>query len=204
LGIFGHAGLIEDFGNPNTSLNPAQLFGVDEVVIEVSETGLAGEWVALNGGSRVVIGNPVSYFTDDLGHTGPTDLVADLLPTLGAFTPSDFGQPYENPLGAAAYNGLTISQITALFAGSAGGDWFDLDGLLVGGQPLAKVGYVRFSDPLDPDPLFGGSDLMELMAVSINSSLAGASVPIPEPAGCVLGAGLVGLVLAGRRRTLVR
>jgi hypothetical protein len=204
LGVFGHTGLMEDFGNPNTSLNPAVSFGADEVVIEVSETGQPGEWAALNGGNRVVIGNPVSYFTDDLGHTGPTDLVADLLPELSGFTPSDFGLPLENPLGTAAYDGLTISEITALFAGSAGGDWFDLDGLLVGGQPLTKVGYVRFFDPLDPDPLFGGSDLFELMAVSINSSLAGASVPIPEPTTCVLGAGLLGVALLQRRRTPLR
>lgn len=184
LGVFGNVGLIE--AADNTALDPAVLFGNDEVRIEVSETGRDGEWAVLNSGNRVSIANPVAYFTDDNGHTGPSELVADLLPELAAFTQSNFGKPFVNPQGALVYSGKTIAQIASLFDGSAGGDWFDLDGLQVKGQPLTRVGFVRFSDPQDPDPVFGGNDLFELMAVSINANLSGSEVPVPEPYSGVL------------------
>ena len=188
LGIFGNTALIKSL----TDTADGQ-FGNDEVVIEVSETGLAGEWVSLNGGARVAIDTPSNFFDDANGLVGPSADVADLLPLVSGLTEADFGKPFDNPNGVADFNGLTIGQIETLLDGSAGGDWFDLDGLAVGGQPLTQVGYVRFSDPNDPG-LFGTANLFELMAVSINSSLTGGSVPVPEPTAMTLLLGLVCLI----------
>lgn len=194
LGIFGNTAIIDNGGD--TAGNPAGQFGNDEVVIEVSETGLPGEWVALNNGSRVAIDSPANFYSDATGLTGPTENTADLLPLLTGLTEADFGLPFDGSGGLSAFDGLTIGQIETLLGGSAGGDWFDLDGLTVGGQPLTKVGFVRFTDPNDPG-LFGTANLFELMAVSINSSLAGAK--IPEPSSAVLLLGLTLSVLSLRR-----
>ena len=176
LGVFGNPALIAD--GDHQAGDPAGQFGNDNVVIEVSETGLPGQWAALNGNARVAIDTPVSFYADAGGLVSPTENVSDLLPLVSSLTPADFGQPFDNPTGVAAFDGLNVVQIESLFAGSAGGDWFDLDGLLVNGQPLERVGYVRFSDPEDPS-LFGAANLFELMAVSINSELAGDFVPEP-------------------------
>ena len=124
--------------------------------------------------------------------------MVDLLPLVANFTEADFSKPFDNPNGVADFDGKTIAQIETLLDGSAGGDWFDLDGLTVGGQPLMQVGYVRFSDPYDPSPF--GANLFELMAVSINSSLTGGSVPVPEPTAMTLLLGLVCLATGLARR----
>ncbi len=181
LGVFGNVGLTNVDSSGDTSqrragdnvLGPFLSFGIDEVRIEVSETGLPGSWVAVGGDSRVTIQNPTSYFTDATGLLGPSDLPADLEPLLDTLTPADFGQPFAGDI--TQLNGMTIGQMESTLAGSAGGDWLDLDGLVVDGEPLTRVGYVRFFDPVET---------FELMAVSINSSLAGAVVP--EPASMAL------------------
>lgn len=198
LGIFGNVGLEKTL--TDTAANPATAFGVDEIKIEVSETGLPGEWAALNGGNRVAINDPTSFFTDDNGFVGTTADVADLLPLLTGFTEADFGQPLDNPNGLTTYNDLNLAAISTLYDGSAGGDWFDLDGLTVGGQPLTQVGYVRFSDPGVTQTIFGPDDRFELVAVSINASLAGATVPIPEPSACALLLSACGLFSFRRKR----
>jgi hypothetical protein len=193
LGIFGNVGLTNVDASGDTTQRRAaddvlgffQSFGIDRVRIEVSETGLPGSWAAVASGDRLTIRNPTSYYTNATGLVGPTDLPADLEPLLDTLTPGDFGQPFAGDI--TQFNGMTIGQIEASLAGSAGGDWLDLDGLVVDGQPLTRVGYVRFFDP---------EDTFELMAVSINSSLAGAVVP--EPASIVLSL-LAMLTLAIRR-----
>lgn len=187
LGVFGNVGLINMGTTPRTAGSDAFAlsFGIDDVVIEVSETGAPGSWVAINGGSRVTIQNPSSYYTDATGLVGPTEHASDLVPLLGSLTESDFGQPFAG--GIAQFNDLTIGQIEATLAGSAGGDWFDLSGLMVGGEPLTRVGFVRFSDP---------AAAFELMAVSINTSLAGGVVPEPATIGLVL----LGVVAVGVRQ----
>ena len=197
LGVFGNTALIDS--GSNTAGNPASQFGNDEVVIEVSETGMPGEWAALNSGARVAIDTPSDFYNDASGLVGPSSDPADLSPLVTGLTEADFGKPFDNSNGVADFDGLTISQIETLLDGSSGGDWFDLDGLTVGGQPLTQVGYVRFSDPNDPG-FFGTANLFELMAVSINSSLVGGVVPVPEPTAISL-AGLVAFVgLLSRKR----
>lgn len=181
LALFGNVALI-DTGN-DTAGNPVGFFGNDEVVVEVSETGLAGQWVALNGGARISVEMPSNSYTDASGLTGPDPAVENLLPLLENLTPSDFGKPFVSPAGNNAFAGLTITQIETLLDGSAGGQWLDLDGLSVQGDPLERVGYVRLSDPNDPSP-FGNANLFELMAVSINRNLQGA--PVPEPSAFLL------------------
>ena len=100
LGVFGNAALITV--GDHIAGNPAEGFGNDEVKIEVSETGNPGEWAALNSGNRVPVTNPVSYYTDAQGLTGPDEDVANLLPLLAGLTPSDFGRPFINSMGFAA------------------------------------------------------------------------------------------------------
>ena len=67
---------------------------------------------------------------------------------------------------------------------------------MVGGQPLTRVRFVRFSDPNDPDTVFGQNDLFELMAVSLNTWL------VPEPATGTMVA--IGLMLAATRSRVRR
>lgn len=191
LGVFGTVGLA-DAGNKTAAPDataPGASFGVTRVRVDVSETGLPGSWASLAGGDRVVIDTPASYYTNASGLVGPTELAADLAPLLAGLTPADFGQPFTHPAGLAAFNGLSITQAETLLAGSAGGDWFDLDGLTAGGAPLTRVGYVRFYDP---------ATTFQVMAVSINTSLAGGAVA-PEPSALLL-ACVAGWGLAGTRR----
>ncbi|QDT01118.1 hypothetical protein [Adhaeretor mobilis] len=176
LALFGNTALIDS--GVNTAGDPVSFFGNDEVVVEVSETGLPGEWVALNGGARVVVETPTNFYADASGLTGPDPAVENLLPLLDVLTPADFGKPYISPAANDAFAGLTIAEIEDLLDGSAGGQWLELGGLSVLGEPLARVGYVRLSDPQDPSP-FGTANLFELMAVSINRDLLGAHVPEP-------------------------
>lgn len=185
LGVFGNVGLTD----AGERVAAGGAFGVDSIRIEVSETGLLGSWASVGGNDRVVIDDPTSFFTDAAGVQSPDDTFASLLPLIENLTEADFGQPFENSQELARYAGLTISQIETELGGSAGGDWFDLDGLTVGGESLERVGFVRFSDP---------ADAFELMAVSINTQLAGALVP--EPSSLVLLAGLLALASSTRNR----
>ncbi|MEO0529729.1 MAG: PEP-CTERM sorting domain-containing protein [Planctomycetota bacterium] len=185
LGVFGNVGLIDSGGRTATG----GAFGIDAIRIEVSETGQPGSWAPLAGGDPVVIDDPASFFIDAAGVQSPDDTIDSLLPLVENLTEADFGQPFVDADGPARFTGLTITQIEAELAGSAGGDWFDLNGLLVNGQPLERVGFVRFFDPTEP---------FELMAVSINSDLAGPLVP--EPTSIVLLAGVLVASFATRTR----
>lgn len=181
LGIFGNVGLANNnFGGGASERQAAadvlgifQSFGIDAVRIEVSETGLPGSWAEVST-ERTTIQNPMLYYSDAAGLQGDDETPASLEPKLSAYTESDFGLPLAGEV--TQFNGLTIGQMENLMAGSAGGDWIDLDGLMVDGEPLERVGYVRFFDP---------ESTFELMAVSINSQLAGATV-VPEPASLAL------------------
>ena len=165
IGVWTDIG-IADSSYPNgTAGSPASTFSSPSgVVVSVSADGV--HWVALNGGNPMTFSNPGNYYLN----AGPYDTTVPASPVL-----ADFGKPFTGTL--ASFSGETYSQVLSTLNGSAGGTWLDLDS-----TGLSEVGYIRFNGVAS-----GGE--IDLNAVSINSSLAGATVPEPGTVGMlVLGA----------------
>ncbi len=158
LGVITNVGLM-DSGWPNgIPAFPAVVFGADEAIVSVSADG--AHFVALNNGEPIRFELPAVYYLD----AGPYD-------TSPGTVVADFGKPFTPAGGLNAFNGLaSYSDVLAVFAGSGGGTWLDLDQ-----AGLPQVGYVRFEDPADGDPF-------EVDAVVVANSAVGAAVPEP-PAG---------------------
>ncbi len=157
LGIWENVGLIDSVGN-GTATNPATTFGADSAVVEVSPDNVT--WFALNNGSPILFNLPGNYYKN----AGPYDASAPASPQF-----ADFGKPFTGTL--SSFDGENYSQVLATLNGSAGGTWLDLDS-----SPFSQVGYVRFSG-------VAANQTLEVDAVSINTSLAGAAVPEPASLG---------------------
>ncbi|MEA3211562.1 MAG: hypothetical protein QOE70_4619 [Chthoniobacter sp.] len=175
LGIWENVFLVNSgtTANPRAG-NPAGAFGGDSAVVEVSEDGIA--WYALNNANPILFTLPGNYFLN-------SGLLAKTAPANPEY--ADFGKPFTGSL--SSFDGADSAGILTALDGSAGGTWLDLDT-----TPLAQVGYVRFSG------VASGSTL-EVDAVAINSSLAGAQLPEPSTwTFLLLGLGL----FAFRRRRM--
>jgi hypothetical protein len=169
IGVWENVALIAASGGVG---NPAAAFGQDSAVVSVSADGT--NWFSLNAGQPILFTLPGNYYANA---TAAND-APPASPVL-----ADFGQPFAGSL--ADFNGESFAEVLATLGGSAGGTWLDLDE-----TGLNEVGYIRFSG-------VASGQTLELNAVSINRSLAGA--PVPEPGTSLLLA--IGTALsAGRRR----
>ena len=168
IGVWSNVGLTDTNYPYGTASAPASTFSTPvSAVVSVSSNGT--DWVALNSGAPTTFGLPGNYYTNA---TTPFDAAAPASPQL-----ADFGKPFTGTL--ADFNGETWSQVLATLNGSAGGTWLNLDS-----TGLSQVGFIRFSGVAD------GSEL-DLNAVSINSTLSGASVPEPGSTGLLLLGGIL-------------
>ncbi len=176
LGVITNVGLMDTDWPNGIPADPAVAFGADEAVVSVSADGV--QFVALNGGRPIRFDLPAVYYLD----AGPYDA------SPGSVV-ADFGQPFTPAGGLSAFDGLAgYADVLAVFAGSGGGTWLDLDQ-----SGLAQVGYVRFDHPADGDPF-------EVDAVVVADSAVG--VPVPEPSAASLAAialGMLGLLYTRRR-----
>lgn len=170
IGVWENAGLIAQGGGAE---NPATTFGQDSALISVSADGV--DWFSLNGGNPIDFGLPGNYYANATG-------INDAPPAIPVL--ADFGLPFTGAL--ADFNGQSFSGVLGALGGSAGGTWLDLDS-----TGLSQVGYIRFSG-------VASGQTLEINAVSINGSLAGAAVPEPSAVACLLGG--TGLVLSVARR----
>ncbi len=167
IGIFTNSA-IADAELPNSVAgDPIVQFGVDQASVDVSMDGIT--WVSLG----------------DTTFDGVTNGYNDT----GLTQPSDFQQPFVNPL--SDFTGLPYfdgsgNDILTMLDGSGGGTWLDISS-----SGLAEVGYIRFSVADDNDVMTGLN--FELDAVSISSSAVGRVTPEPS-AGLLLA--LAGLALA--------
>lgn len=171
LGVWENVFLIQASGPAGTAKNPAVVGGADSATVEVSADGT--NFVSI--GSRTFNGFGNSW-TDSPGpsSTGGTQL-------------ADFGKPFAGAL--SDFNGLGYADVLAQLGGSGGGTWLDLDA-----SGLSQVGWVRFSG-------VASGYTLELDALAINTSLAGAST-IPEPSTILLLGASAGLLIYYARKRL--
>jgi hypothetical protein len=195
VGVFTGAGLNDpSFGGQAES--PARTFAGAEyaadrtAVIEVAS--VLGDFKPLG---RMTLANPTQAFANQ---STPYDFPT---PPLN----SDFDKPFTGDL--SSFNGLNAPQISALLAGSAGGNWIDVPAGVA--SQLSEIRYVRISDPMwrviadgslvmqrqsNSDPLGNGQPFFKNADVFLD----GVNVVVPEPAGvAVLAMGTLALV---RRR----
>ena len=136
--VFGNGGFIDgDFPN-GTVGDPAGTFGVNDMLIEVSEDGTT--FHSLGAFSEGMY--PAMGYVD----AGPQD------DTPGSIL-TNFQQPLDPALTLADFAGLTYDQLVALYDGSGGGTPVD-----IAASGLSEVSFVRFSVP--------GSGTVEIDAVS--------------------------------------
>jgi hypothetical protein len=174
IGIWENVFLIDTSsdGSGKTG-NPASAFGAGSARVQVSENGT--DWYALNNDQPIVFGLPGNYYTNS---SGPFDPAPPANPAY-----ADFGKPFTGQL--SDFNGKDYPGVLGVLDGSAGGTWLDLDG-----APFTQVGFIRF--------IGVQGSTMELDAVAINTSAAGAAVPEPAAGMALLcGGGLLSLI---RRR----
>jgi hypothetical protein len=156
--IFGHAGFNENFSTGTATDGSFYTGGDNGVTVSVSADGLT-------------FYNLVSPFGT---------MVDDLFPTDGSGNPF---LPVNPNLTASDFSGLTLSQIQALYGGSAGGAGFDLSWAVDGAnQPISldSIEYIRLQN---------SGDVAYIDALSAVS-------PVPEPttgALAIVGAGLLWL-----------
>jgi hypothetical protein len=181
IGVFTNTGLIDmDYPNGLAS-SPAEAFGVDSALVDVSADGT--NWVSLGD------------VTFDIPTNGYTDLTSGASSVPGNVM-SDFQQPFTGSLSSfdgLAYFDADGPDMLDLLAGSGGGTWLDISE-----TGLVQVAFVRFSvaDDLRPTTRLN----FELDAVSISHAALGAAT-VPEPASVILlGSALVALALCCRRR----
>lgn len=154
--------------------DPAVAVGAGSAVVDVSEDGV--HWFSLNNSQPILFELPGNYFTNSQSN----DPEAPASPQF-----ADFGKPFTGSV--SDFDGKNYSQILATLDGSAGGTWLNLDD-----APFERVGYIRFRDV----PQVSGTETLELDAVAINTSLAGA--PVPEPSSGILA--LIGIAVIGAFR----
>lgn len=172
IGVFTNAGVVLDFVN-GVAATPAEAFGVDAAVVEVSDDG--SQWLSLG---ETVFNLPTNGYTD----------LSDPFSAAPGSMLSDFQQPFTRPLSDFAglpYSDAGNPDALDLLAGSGGGTWLD-----VSGTGLTQVGYIRFSVADDGNPSPPGLNF-ELDAVSVAHAAMGAQT-LPEPATVML-CGLVPL-----------
>lgn len=129
---------------------PAAVFGSDSASVEASADGIAFYPVGFFNFDW--FGN---YWTDSLG---PYDGMPGTIR-------ADFGRPHGRNL--ADFSGVDYGTVLSLLGGSGGGTWIDLST-----SGLQRVGWIRFRG------VPAGSTL-EIDAVTINTSLAGAPTAVP-------------------------
>lgn len=170
--------------------DPGNAFGVDFIVygnagfnfndFNAGTTGGDLFGAATPGSTRVsVSADNVTYFTLD---TSVAPTVDSYFPTDGAGT---FGKAVNPALAnAASFNGMTLDQIRAQYAGSAGGAGFDLSWARDGSGnavDLDSINFVRI------DVISGKAEVDGIAAV-------------PEPSTwALIGIGAIGLVAKRRR-----
>jgi hypothetical protein len=122
--VFGHAGFNEDFGTFTATDGSLYTGGDNGVTVSVSAAGATFYNLAAPSGT----------------------MVDGLYPTDGSGNPL---LPVNPSLTAADFSGLTLSQIEALYGGSAGGAGFDLGWAVDGNnQPVAlsSIEFIRLQN----------------------------------------------------------
>jgi len=161
--VIPNAGLIDTDFPGGTTGDPASSFGANSAVVEVSEDGQT--YVPLAGGTPIDFDMPSIFYLN----AGPYDSAPPANPTL-----ADFGIPFDPAGGLSAFDDKTYTEIVDLFAGSGGGTWLDLSA-----TGLTRVGYVRFSVPIDGDSGNDASRTFELDSVVVANNAVGPAVPEP-------------------------
>jgi hypothetical protein len=131
--------------------SPASVFGADSAMLEASADGINFY--------------PVGVFSFDWFGNYWTDSAGPYAKAPGAIR-ADFGTPHGRSL--PEFSGLSYGGILSLLNGTGGGTWIDLSA-----SGLDRVGWVRFSG-------VSAGLTLEIDAVAINSSLAGAPTAIPQ------------------------
>lgn len=131
--------------------NPPAFFGADSAVLEVSKNGV--DFVSLGAITFDGFGN---YWTDS---SGPYSKIPGTVR-------ADFGRPFFGNRTLLA--GADYARVLDFLDGTAGGTWIDLSR-----SGLDEVGWVRFSG-------VAANATLEIDAVAINTSLAGAPTKIPS------------------------
>ena len=149
-----HLGVLENVflvaGSDGVVGHPPGFFGGDTANVEVSADGV--NFVSLGPVAFSGFGN---YWADS---SGPYSKA-------GGAVRADFGRPFTRDLSQLA--GMNYGQVLAFLEGTAGGTWIDLSP-----SGLTQVGWVRFSG-------VAAGQTLEIDAVTINSSLAGAPTLVP-------------------------
>jgi hypothetical protein len=153
--VFGNAGLLSADWPATTCTNPAGTFGADYGAIEVSQDGVS--WVAVSPPYADTL-FPTTGWTD-AAHTAP----------------SSFLRPVDPSLGLSSFDGLTETEVLALYAGSGGGTGIDL-----AGTGLGWIRYVRVSNNGHPSSADGTVDVDAFADVAA----------VPEPGMLLVGAAL--------------
>jgi hypothetical protein len=142
IGVFSNNGLVDtsaDYSGQDGSA--ASLVGQpSEAIVSVSSDGV--HYTTLNGGNPIVFDAPTNYWAD-----GPGFLSDEYDFQFPGTIAANQDQPWYAP-GTSSYNsgtlsdfdGLDYAQIKSLFAGSAGGTWFDAG---------MAANYVTFTVPDD-------------------------------------------------------
>jgi len=151
--VFGNAGLIASDWPPTTCADPAGLFGNDCGTIEVSQNGSSWQTV--------------------------TPLADALYPSTGwanaaHSVESDFLRPVDPSLALSDFDGLTETQVLALYAGSGGGTGIDL--------AETGLGWIQYVRVTNTHP--AGSE------IDVDIDAFADVAPVPEPGVLVAAAGL--------------
>ena len=131
--------------------HPPGFFGGDTANVEVSADGI--NFVNLGPVAFSGFGN---YWADSSGPYSKTS----------GNVRADFGRPFNRDLSLLA--GANYEQVLAFLEGTAGGTWIDLSP-----SGLSQVGWVRFSG-------VAAGQTLEIDAIAINTSLAGAPTALPR------------------------
>ena len=171
--VFGNGGFADRIDDiDGNTRDPAETFGLDDMLIEVSEDGTTFLPLEnLSGGEFFSEGMyPAMGYVD----AGPYDATPGSIPT-------DFQQPLDPALTLADFDDMTYDQLLTLYDGSGGGTPVD-----IAASGLSEVSFVRFSVPESE----GGFGTVEIDAVS--------RVPEPTAMGFLLLGGLAAFRRARR------
>ena len=177
LGVISNIGISDGAGGTGQAGSPAAPFSAFPIAnVEISSDGVSFVPVTTA---------PHTFDMPANGYVDTPSPWTDYTAQPGTVA-SDFGiAPPQAVLdgGFAQFDGKTYAQIAGSFAGSGGGDWFD-----VSGTGLSAFQFVRLSVPAGLDP-------------STSRMIVDAIVAVPEPASLsVLGLAAAAVLFRRRRR----
>jgi hypothetical protein len=153
IGVFTNTGLAGKTTGGITTATGGTLGQADTAFVSVSDTGLPGSFVALNGGNPIDLTMPSNAFDD-------ATISASGFTATGGTLPANPFEPFTGSL--SDFTGLTYPGILTLLNGSFGGAWIDASS-----AGLAQINYIEFDVP--------AGDRLVLDAVTAENA-------VPEPA----------------------